>query len=149
MTDLSTHFTLEELVFSQTALRLGIDNTPGSAEHACLIRLCWTLLEPIRTLLGVPVHVDSGYRSPALNAKVGGALNSAHVEGRAADLVPIGMNLQTAFDLIRHTSLPFDEVITECDAWIHVSIASANATPRREALAASGGPGMWKYELVA
>lgn len=149
MTDLSPNFTLEELTHSQTALRIGIDNTPGDAERANLIRLSFTLLEPIRTLLGVPIHVDSGYRSPDLNTRIGGALNSAHVEGRAADLVPIGMDLGKAFDLIRRSLLPLDQVITECDAWIHVAIAAEGVTPRRQALAASGGPGAWKYSLVA
>lgn len=149
MTDLSQHFTLEELTYSQMALRLGLDNTPGDTERANLIRLCFTLLEPIRTLLGVPVHVDSGFRSSILNTKVGGAINSAHLEGRAADLVPIGMALETAFNLVRRSGLPLDQVITECNAWIHVAIAKDGELPRGQALAASGGPGAWKYTQVA
>ena len=145
MTQISAHFTLEELTFSQAALRQGMDNAPPADAVENLGRLCSALLEPIRMLLAVPVHVDSGYRSPAVNAAVGGAKDSAHMTGRAADLVPIGMDLHAAFDAIRNSSLPFDQVIAECNAWIHVAIAADGHEPRRQALAAWGSPGNWHY----
>lgn len=139
---MSEHFSLAELTFSQVAARKGIENVPPDAAVANLNRLCDTLLEPIRTLLGVPLHVDSGYRSAEVNAAVGGAPNSAHLEGRAADLVPIGMSIHDAFDIIRKSSLPYDQLIVECDAWIHAAIAD---DPRRQALVAWGSPGHWHY----
>ena len=146
---MSEHFSLAELTFSQTALRLGIDNTPGASQIDNLNRLCLVLLEPIRTLLNVPIHVDSGYRSPAINHLVGGASSSAHMDGRAADLVPIGMDLKAAFDLIHRSSLPFDQLIIECNAWIHAAVAPDNTTPRLMAMTASGTPGNWTYTEVA
>jgi hypothetical protein len=146
VTDLSPHFTLAELTFSQVAARKGIDNVPSTERIENLGQLCSVLLEPIRTLLGVPLHVDSGYRSVEVNAAVGGATKSAHVEGRAADIIPIGMDLQEAFDLIRRSDLPFDQVIAECGpAWIHVAIA---AIPRRQVLSCWGSPGNWHYVEV-
>lgn len=144
---ISPHFTLEELTFSQLALRTGLDNTPEDEDIANLKLLCASLLEPVRTLLGVPLHVDSGYRSPQVNAAVGGAHASAHMYGRAADVIPIGMDLRTAFDQIRsHKELPIDQIIIECNAWIHLAIAATGTSPRGEALLASGSAGHWTYQ---
>lgn len=145
MLQLSPNFTLAEMTFSQTALRKGIDNTPSAQEVSNLTTLCAVLLEPARALLGVPLHVDSGYRSPALNLAIGGAWDSAHMDGRAADLIPIGMSLTDAFHKIIDSDLPFDQAIIECQAWIHFAIAEPGSTPRREALLASGTPGHWTY----
>jgi hypothetical protein len=145
---MSEHFTLDDLTRSQTASRKGIDNTPPQQAIDSLNLLCSTLLEPARALLGVPISVDSGFRSEALNEAVGGAKSSAHLDGRAADLVPQGVVLQAAFDLLRKSSLPYDQVIFECRAWIHLAIARPGETPRRMALTAAGGPGHWSYQEV-
>jgi zinc D-Ala-D-Ala carboxypeptidase len=145
---LSPNFTLEEMTLSQVALRQGIPNTPDDDTIASLERLCEELLEPARELLAVPLHVDSGYRSPALNEAVGGAANSAHVSGRAADVIPIGMDIVGAFERLRLSNLPYDQVIFECLSWIHIAIAPLGSTPRREALRAAGGPGHWTYSRV-
>lgn len=146
---LSENFTLEEMTRSQTALRQGIDNTPTATQITRLTVLCETLLEPARKLLGVPLHIDSGFRCPALNTAVGGASTSAHLDGRAADIVPIGLTLQEAFDTLRKSDLPYDQIITECNAWIHIAIAANGTRPRRQMLAAKGSAGNWKYETVA
>lgn len=71
--NLSANFALEEMLRSQTALRLGIENTPSDAQVLELKRLCDTLLEPARLLFGVPLQVDSGYRS--VSSYVRGGLN--------------------------------------------------------------------------
>ena len=82
---LSEHFTLEELIFSQTAMRKGIDNTPAPDIVRNLRRLAGAL-EDVRALLGAPVVISSGFRGEALNRAVGGARNSAHMRGLAAIL---------------------------------------------------------------
>lgn len=149
---MSRHFSIAELTRSTTALRLGIDNTPTPEITAELERLAETLLEPVRDLLGVPVRVTSGYRCKALNTAVGStAKNSAHMEGRAGDIEPIGMDLIEAFDKIRLSNLPYDQIIQECGptGWIHIAIAAPGQTPRRQALTATGGPGHWQYAPVA
>jgi zinc D-Ala-D-Ala carboxypeptidase len=145
---LSEHFSLDELTFSQIALRKGIDNSPDAVTIDNLRNLCVTLLEPIRSLLGVALHVDSGYRSQMVNTLVGGATNSAHLSGRAADTLPIGMDLHEAFYKIKATDLPFDQVIIECDAWIHIALPATGINPRRQTMTASGGPGHWVYNYV-
>jgi len=148
MTPITDHFSLEELTFSQQALRTGLDNTPSLAAVDHLHMLCVLLLEPIRSLLGCPLHVDSGYRSPALNAAIGGAAQSAHMSGRAADILPIGPDLHAAFEAIKVSGLPFDQLIIECGAWIHVSIPDNGDPARQQCLAASGSPGHWTYEVA-
>jgi uncharacterized protein YcbK (DUF882 family) len=82
---------------SQTAARMGIDNTP-TPEILKNLRIMAAKLEEIRSLLGVPVLVSSGYRCPALNKAVGGSKGSAHLLGLAADITApsFGTVLQTA-----------------------------------------------------
>lgn len=146
---LSEHFLLEELTHSDVALRRGLGNEPHVGEKANLARLAATLLEPARLLWMAPVHVSSGYRSPTVNHLVGGAANSQHMAGLAADVVPVGLDLEGAFHMLRQSSLDYDQIILECNSWIHLSIAPFGVDARREALTASGGPGNWTYERVA
>ena len=83
---LTKSFTLAELIASNTAQRLRIDNTPDSE---ALRRLQGTaeMLQRIRDTLGHPVIVTSGYRGPVLNRAVGGVTSSDHMSGQAADIV--------------------------------------------------------------
>lgn len=83
---LTTHFTLAELTRSSTAERLKIDNTPPPDVFPRLVQLA-EMLERIRTVLGVPVIVTSGYRCQKLNMAVGGVTSSDHTTGQAADIV--------------------------------------------------------------
>jgi hypothetical protein len=145
---LSPNFSLDSLTRSQTALRKGIDNKPPQQAIDNLTLLCSTLLEPARALLGVPLMVDSGFRCQALNEAVGGASTSEHLFGRAADLVPEGMDLREAFDKLRSSALPYDQIITECNAWIHLGMAAEGVTPRRQAMSAMGSAGHWTYSPV-
>jgi hypothetical protein len=140
---LSPNFSLEEMIQSQTALRLGIDNTPSDLVVTHLQTTCAAALEPVRTLLGVPLHVDSGYRSLALNKAVGGSPLSAHCVGYAADIIPIGLDLRAAFDQIRNSAIVYDQLILECNAWIHIGLSED--APRRQNLLAQGTPGHWTY----
>ena len=83
---LTQHFTLAELTASTTAQRLRLDNTPPPELVPRLVRTA-EMLERIRSTLGVPVVVTSGYRSRAVNAAVGGVTSSDHAQGHAADIV--------------------------------------------------------------
>jgi hypothetical protein len=128
---LSNHFTLEEFTASQSGARSGLDNKPNPSQIAHLMAIAATL-EKVRTLLGgAAIHIDSGYRSPAVNALVGGAPTSAHLDGYAADF--ICPTFGTPYDVacrIRDAKIPFDQLICEY-GWVHISIAP---TMRRECL---------------
>lgn len=150
MIQLSPHFTLEELVRSQVALRSGYDNKPSPDSVSNLTRICSELLEPIRTALAVPLHIDSGYRSPQLNRAVFGSPTSVHQVGLAADVIPVGLDLAQAFELIRGLKdLPIDQCIIECNTWLHIGGAVAGKPPRHEFMTASGSPGRWTYQKVS
>lgn len=142
--NLSPNFTLEEMTYSATALRWGLDNTPSEAQIENLKLLCLEQMEPVRALLGVPIHSDSGFRSEAVNSAVGStSKHSDHLDGNADDFIPIGMPLRAAFDLIRKSGIPFKQLILECNAWIHISRGVG-----REMLLAAGRPGHWTYQKV-
>lgn len=143
---LSAHFSYDELTHSTTALRYGLDNEPDAVVLAQLAHLCLDLLEPVRALVG-PLVVNSGYRAPAVNAKVGGVRGSAHQEGRAADVVPQRVSLAVAFDLIRTSDLPFDQVIHE-PTWLHLGVARPGVEPRRQALRAHPTDQGMVYERI-
>lgn len=119
---------------SQTAIRHGLDNTPGKEETENLRALCG-LLEQIRALAGRPVAISSGYRSPEVNAKVGGKGKSQHTSGEAADFDIIGLTTEQAYQLVKKSGLPFDQLIQEFGAWVHVSF-SRNRKPRGQCLRA-------------
>ena len=119
--NLSEHFTLEEFTESDTAVRLGIDNTPGHVELTNLIKLA-TYLELIRTALDAPITVRSAYRCQKLNSATGGADDSWHTKGLAADFIaPAFGTPQQVCKAIIDAEIPFDQLIYE-GSWVHVSI---------------------------
>ena len=124
-TQLTQHFTLEEFIASQEAARRGIDNTP-TPEIVGELRKTAELLEQVRTLVGdKPIVLSSGYRCPTLNAAIGGASNSQHVTGQAADFNVIGMQPLDVCRMIAASSLKWGQTIAEyCTGgggWVHIS----------------------------
>ena len=85
--NLTPHFTLEELIHSDTAKAKGIDNKPTRTEIANLMRLAQTLEEVRNVLGGKTIIISSGYRGEELNKAVGGVNDSAHRHGLAADFI--------------------------------------------------------------
>jgi len=128
---LSPHFELIEFIQSPTGARMRIDNTPAPLHIENLRKLSLTVLEPIRTKLGRPIIVTSGYRCPRLNAAVGGASSSAHLKGAAADIIVPGLSADQLFEQIRRLDLVVDQVINEYHQWVHVGIAT-DRPPRRQ-----------------
>ena len=138
---LSKNFSLAELVASQVATRKGIDNTPAPAIVANLTRLA-ALLEQVRALVGGPITISSGYRSPALNKAVGGAANSAHVLGLAADISTTKLTPKALALLIRQSDIAFDQLIYE-GTWVHIALSAS--APRRQVLTAKFAGGGVSY----
>lgn len=117
------YFSIEELSASSTARSHGIDNTPPEDAIANMQALITKLLDPLRAEWGHSIRVNSGYRSAQLNRAVGGAAQSQHMRGEAADLTTGSRSdNRKLFNLIRECGLEFDQLINEHDySWIHVS----------------------------
>ena len=145
VTRLSPHFTLEELTHSDTALRLGIDNTPPQQQMENLRLLCRHILEPLRERVNAPLRICSGYRSAALNRAVGGSATSAHLRGLAADIVVAGLKPGDVLAALKNGVI-FDQAIIEYDAWLHVSF-NPGRTNRRQCLRARRVDGRTRYEI--
>ena len=141
---ITKHFTLDELVFSQTAKRKGIPNNPDTTQLANMKALCQHTLEPVRQLLGKPIFITSGFRSQALNGAVGGSKTSAHMDGLAADIIcpDFGTPAEIA-EVIGASSIEYDQLIYE-GSWVHISWASS---PRNEILTAIFEDGKAVYHV--
>lgn len=124
---LTNNFSLKELTVSDTAVRLGLDNTPNETVTANLKTLAENILQPVREHYGKSVKVNSGYRAPEVNAAVGGSKTSDHCKGQAAD---IEINGVANGDLAKYITenFKFTQVILEFytqgvpdSGWVHVS----------------------------
>jgi uncharacterized protein YcbK (DUF882 family) len=121
------YFTISELTASATAQREGIDNRPTESAYHLLHALIEQLLDPIREAWGEPIVVSSGYRCKELNALVGGAKNSHHMLGCAADIIAGNKaDNRRLFNLIQQMQqkgkIRFTQLILEGDGrWIHIS----------------------------
>lgn len=141
--NLSSHFTLAEMTYSETAKKHSIDNTPPPEAVKNMQALCEEVLEPIRALVGKPITINSGYRCLALNRLLGSKDSSQHVKGEAADIECPGVsNLELAW-LIFKSTIFLDQLILEnykpgdpASGWVHVSTA---IKLRRQALTFAGG----------
>jgi hypothetical protein len=125
--NLSANFSLKELTKSDTATRLGIDNTPDDETIDNLKTLCDKVLQPVRDHFGKTVTVNSGYRSPETNQATGGSKSSDHVKGQAADIEIAGVAnadlAQWIMDNLEYTQLIL-EFYTQGipdSGWVHVS----------------------------
>lgn len=143
MNYLSAHFTLEELIESDYAIRHGIDNIPN-ADVCASLELLAAGLERVRTVLAVPLYITSGYRCPKLNSALGGSVNSQHMTGLAADFKApaYGEPREIAQAILDHEDfIGFDQLIHE-GAWVHVSFSDR---PRGDVLTAHWGGGSAVY----
>lgn len=126
MVRLSKNFTLQEFTKSQTAIRQGLDNTPGEEHLYNAKELFVKVVQPVRDNFGVTV-INSGYRGPALNEAVGGSSKSQHCKGQAVDIECPGTPNYDVANWIKE-NLDFDQLILEFytpgipdSGWVHVS----------------------------
>lgn len=128
--NLTPHFTFQEL--TRTSHR-EFDNTPNIVQINNLQRLA-EFLEKVRALLGKPIIIDSGFRSPEVNAAVGSTSVSQHLRGCAADFRVLGMTPAEAVKAIYDAKLPYDQLILEL-GWTHISIPNTDdIEPRKMTL---------------
>ena len=136
MTQLTEHFSLEELTVTD---HREFDNTPSAFERTNLVRLAG-LLERVKTALGgVPVMVNSAYRSKKVNDAVGSKDTSQHRLGCAADIRVPSLTPDQVVKAIMAAKLPFDQLIREFDRWTHISVTNTlNGIPRNQVLIIDG-----------
>jgi len=142
----TSNFWLSEFLASDTATRLGLDNTPDAAALDALRVVTIPGLQSLRNCLSMPVFVSSGYRSQAVNRAVGGSFSSQHCLGLAADLKcpQMGSPLTVARYLLQHWSHPFEQMIQE-GSWLHIGFPAAGGKGKREVLTAHFADGRVTY----
>ena len=127
--NLSRNFTLEEMCRSNTARVKGLPNVPNAEQVKNLKALCENVLQPLRDYLGEPVAINSGFRSQAVNMAVGGAKNSQHTKGEAADIKCKDFLYAKKIYTWIMDNCEFDQVILENKAgrsyWVHVSYTTS------------------------
>jgi len=147
---ISKHLSLKEVTKSNTADRLGINNTP-TTEHLISLKLVAKhIFEPIREHFNTPIGISSGYRSKALNEAVKGSKTSAHCRGEALDIdadIYGGITNAEIFNYIKD-NLQFTQLIWEYGTdnepnWLHVSYDPNNL--KKQVLKAVKGKGYINY----
>lgn len=140
---LSPDFHLSEFLRSQTALRKGLNNAPDAAVLGAIRNFLAPGMQQVRDLINAPIHVSSGYRSPMVNAAVGGSRSSQHTQGLACDFTApfFGTPLQICRAIVA-SKITFDQLIYEGD-WVHISFS---AKPRRSVLTAVFAHGSVSYK---
>jgi hypothetical protein len=144
-TKLTTHFTIEELIYSETANKLHIVNVPTSEHIENMRYCCENILEPVRAFFNKPVKINSSYRCPALNKAVGGALTSQHCNGQAIDFEILGVSNRVLADYVAE-NLVYDQVILEFytdgkinSGWVHGSIKKDGSNRKSKLIAIKDG----------
>jgi hypothetical protein len=129
---LSENFTLNELIYSDTAIRKSISNDPNEEQINNLKLLCKNILEPVRGNFNSPVIINSGYRSPEVCLAVGSTIKSQHTKGQAADFEIVGTANKDLADWIV-SNLDYDQCILEFwnekepnSGWVHCSYSSSD-----------------------
>lgn len=139
MSNVSPHFSWEELTRTGQSALQAANRTEAEQYRAQLTALATTLLEPIRAKFG-PIKINSAFRGPSVNAAVGGSKTSQHMRGEAADIVAPAVSVEELHRWIcAESGLAFGQCILEKSApdrpftWVHVSLGT-----KREALVYNG-----------
>jgi hypothetical protein len=138
-------FSLRKMIHSDTATRRGIQNIPNEKQTNALTALCENVLQPLCDKLGVSIRVSSGFRCVALNRVVGGAPNSQHLRGEAADIHAKGYTANELFHLILLSGIEFDQVIEEFGEWVHISYTTRRKNRQSAIIATRRKDGSAKY----
>jgi hypothetical protein len=153
--NLTENFTLSEMTKSETALRHDMDNSPDQTAISNLQALAVHVLQPVRDHYGKGVKVNSGFRHPDVNAKVGGSKTSDHCKGMAADIEIPGVPNAELAEWVR-SNLPFTQVILEFytqgvpdSGWVHVSYDPANLKKQALTAVKQDGKTVYLQGLVA
>jgi hypothetical protein len=148
----SLNFSLREFIYSDTAIRLQIDNTPTDEVLVNLQNVCQFILEPVRNHFDKPITITSGYRSSELCKAIGSSATSQHTKGEAVDFEILGIpNKEVSDWIVNH--LDYDQCILEFwkaeepnSGWVHCSYKPSGN--RKQYLRAYKGNGRTIYEVL-
>ena len=150
---ISEHISYKEGVRSNTATRLGIDNTPNNEQLDCMEKIAEEVFEPLRAYVGGPIKINSFFRCPELNKAIGGSSKSQHCKGQAMDIDDTLGRMTNAemYHWIKDY-LDFDQMIWEFGDddnpdWVHVSYVSPEEN-RNRCLKAYREDGKTKYMVI-
>ena len=150
---ISKHISDREGVYSTTAIRRGIDNTPSKEHLENMKLLAEKIFEPLRKWVGGPIRINSFYRGPELNKAIGGSSKSQHCKGQAMDIDDTGCHKTNAemYAWIKD-NVDFDQMIWEFGDdknpnWVHVSYVSPEEN-RNRCLKAYKESGKTKYMVI-
>ena len=150
---ISNHISYKEGVYSTTATRRGIDNTPNEEQLSNMEKIADKVFEPLRIYAGGPIKINSFFRCPELNKAIGGSSKSQHCKGQAVDIDDTYGKMSNAemYHWIKE-HLNFDQMIWEFGTddnpdWIHVSYVSLKDN-RNRCLKAYRENGKTKYMVI-
>jgi len=153
MKNISTHISYKEAIYSDTAIRLNINNEPSDYEISNMVNLANNIFEPLRKFVGGAIKITSMFRCNELNVAIGGAKRSQHREGRAMDIDDTFGHKTNAemFNFIRE-NLNFDQLVWEFGTdenpnWVHVSYVSDEEN-RNRCLKAERVNGKTVYSII-
>ena len=149
---ISENISYKEAVYSRTATRLNIENTPTAMHRVEMANIANEVFEPLRAWVGGPIKINSFYRSPSLNKAIGGSTKSQHCYGQAIDIDDTFGRASNAemFEFIKE-HLDFDQMIWEFGdeknpSWVHVSYVGEEN--RNRCLKAYKENGKTKYMVI-
>ena len=150
---ISKHISYKEGVYSITATRRGINNTPNDEQLSNMELIAEEVFEPLRVYVGGPIKINSFFRSPDLNTAIGGSKTSQHCKGQAMDIDDTFGKMTNAemYHWIKD-NLDFDQMIWEFGDddnpnWVHVSYVSPKKN-RNRCLKAYKENGKTKYKVI-
>ena len=150
---ISKHISYKEGVYSITATRKGIDNTPNDGQLLNMVTIAEEVFEPLRSYVGGPIKINSFFRSPELNTTIGGSKTSQHCKGQAMDIDDTFGRMTNAemYKFIKD-KLEFDQMIWEFGDddnpdWVHISYVSPEDN-RNRCLKAYRDKGKTKYMVI-
>ena len=150
---ISKHISYKEGVYSTTATRRGIDNTPDDDQLSNMELVAEEVFEPLRNYVGGPIKINSFFRCPELNTAIGGSHKSQHCKGQAIDIDDNYGRVNNAemYHFIKE-HLDFDQLIWEFGDddnpnWVHVSYVSSEDN-RNRCLKAYRDKGKTKYMVI-
>ena len=151
---ISKHISDKEGVYSNTAIRRGIVNTPNDKQLYNMKMVAKQIFEPLRSYVGGPIKINSFFRSPELNTAIGGSSSSQHCKGQAIDLDDTFGRCTNAemYEFIKN-NLDFDQLIWEFGdeenpAWVHVSYVSEEKNRNRCLLAYKDENKKTRYKVI-